>query len=290
MRRPIALCTAMMMMPLLCAGCATVSTTDVTDGASVTENTAQTAGTAAEAPGGEKPAKKTDPGVDLVHLAADIESRGDKATALTLYERAVSVSNNRSDIRLELAQAYERADRGDEAFKIYRAVLETEPNNGLALVYMGSALVKKGNLEQGVASLSKAAPLLKSPGAYDRLGVAQTLAGRPKEAVVSLQRAHELAPNDLDVTTNLALATALAGKRDDAIILMKEVAEQPKAQPHHRRNFVLVLGLAKKEKEALALASADLSKSEIEALLKQAETIRSVSNPKAQAKALGTIL
>lgn len=259
--------------------------------------TSQTAGTVIvdNAPRGaiveeDKPGRPRDGARDLLRVAADIEARGDRATAFTIYERAVTVSNGRSDIRLELAAAHERAEQPDEALKIYRSILQTEPENGMALVHMGSQLIKRGRLEPGVSALAKAAPLLKSPGAYDRLGVAQTMVGRPQEAVLSLEKAHELVPNDLDVATNLALASSLAGKHERAIELMQEVAQQARAKPHHRRNLVIVLGLAQKNDEALALASADLPKTEIEKLLKRADIVRKGSSPKEQARALGTIL
>ena len=100
----------------------------------------------------------------------------------------------------------------------------------------------------------------------------------------------QLAPDDLDIRTNQALAAALADDGDAAVTTMREIAHSPVAEPRHRRDFVVVLGMTGHRAEAETdTALGDLPKKEVQSLLARATSIRSLTTPKARAKALGAI-
>jgi Flp pilus assembly protein TadD len=226
----------------------------------------------------------------LLRLASDMQAHGgDRASWLSLYEQAVIASRNDAAYELRLAAAYNDAGRTADTLKTFRSVLAKDPSNGAALMGLGSTLIKTGALDKGIEAFENAAPQLNSPVAYTRLGVAYTQAGKVKEACTALERAHKLAPDDLDITTNLALASALASDYDKAVTLMREVTASSGVQPQHRHNLVLVLALAGQPDQAREAARQILKPGEIETLLSRAATIRGMSEPKARAKALGTI-
>ena len=75
----------------------------------------------------------------------------------------------------------------------------------------------------------QAAPLVNSSAAYNRLGVAQTFAGQTAEAQATFARALKLAPGDLDVETNMALAAALEDNSATELQLVQKVAGEPNA-------------------------------------------------------------
>jgi Flp pilus assembly protein TadD len=226
----------------------------------------------------------------LMKLASDMQAHGDaRASWLSLYEQAVMASGNDPAYMLRLAAIYNDVGQTADALKTYRSLLDRDSSNGAAQMGFGMTLIKTGALDKGTEALAKAAPLLNSPLAYTRLGVAYTQAGKVREACTALETAHKLAPGDLDISTNLALASALAGDYDKSVTLVRAVTASPGVQQEHRYNLVLVLALAGHTDEAREAARQALTQSEADALLARAATIRGLSEPKARAKALGTV-
>jgi Flp pilus assembly protein TadD len=231
----------------------------------------------------------TDRSKDLARLARDIEANGESETALTLYREAVASSGNTPAAYVRLGDAYLRASKLASAIEAYRIALAKDSDNADALLGLGSALAQQGALEKGLDALAKAAPRVNTGAAYNRLGVAQTMAGRFAEAEASFERGRAIAWDDLDIATNLALAAALAGETDKAAELARKVTQLP-AEPRHRRNLVIVLGLIGwSADEARSFAPNELSQRDFEALLARAATIRKITDPKARARALGTM-
>jgi Flp pilus assembly protein TadD len=225
----------------------------------------------------------------LTRVASDIESQGQPAAALPIYERAAAASND-APSQVRLGDAYTRAGKTDQAIKAYRAALAIAPDNPDALLGLGSALVKAGDPDGAVAALAKVAPIVKTMTAYNRLGVAQTLAGQFAQAHQSFEAASALAPDDLDVRTNLALAAALEGNETQAIDASRAVVTSPGAEARHRRNLMIVFGLLGRPDEGRAAAPKELSAAEVKKLLARAAAIRAISDAKARAKAVGTIM
>jgi Flp pilus assembly protein TadD len=238
---------------------------------------------------GAVPAAGAEPGGQasrLGRIAADIEARGDPGTALALYERAIEVDGSPAAY-VRLGEAYRRLGKLDKAVGAYQAALAKNPDDGPALLGIGSVQVMRGDVDAGLEALARAAPIVRTAEAYNRLGVGQTLAGRPAEAITSYEKAAALAPADLDIRTNLALAHALAGNGGRAVEIMRETARSPSAGVQHRRNLVIVLGLAGQGAEALASPPGGLSPAEVRKLLARAEAIGRQSDPRKRAAILG---
>jgi len=225
----------------------------------------------------------------LMRVASDVEAQGQLAAALPIYERAAATSND-ATAQLRLGDAYTRAGKTDQAIKAYRAALTVAPDNPDALLGLGSALVKAGDPDGAVVALEKAAPVVKTMTAYNRLGVAQTLAGQFAQAHESFDAASALAPDDLDVRTNLALAAALEGQEAKAMEATRAVVTSPGAQARHRRNLIIVFGLLGRADEGRAAAPKELPAAEVKKLLARAAAIRAISDARARAKAVGTIM
>jgi len=263
----------------LVSGCASVAT--LSEATESSEAAQSNAGKADQPDEGDK-------SKSLVSLAEDIEAHGERDTAIKLYRQTVAASGNAPAANVRLGDAYMRANRIKPAINAYRAALIKDPNNNDALLGLGAALVQHGSLDEGLADLAKAAPRVGTGAAYNRLGIAQIMVGQFADAQNTFEKGRAGAPNDLDIATNLALAAALAGDADNAAALVHEIAQSPAAEERHRRNLVIVLGLiGRSDDEARAAAPPELSQHEITALLKRAEALRNMSDPKARAKALG---
>jgi Flp pilus assembly protein TadD len=226
----------------------------------------------------------------LSRVARDVEVNGDGEAALALYRHAVTVSDRAPAAYVQLGDAYMRARRLGQAVEAYRAALQKDPDNAAARLGLGTVLVQQGALTKGLVELTKAAPLVNTAAAYNRLGVAQTMAGQFSNAQAAFQKGLETDPADVDVATNLALAEALAGESEKAAALVEAIAKHPTVKSVHRRNLVIVLGiLGKSAHDARAVAPADIPQPEFEALFKRAASIRHLTDPKARAHILGTM-
>jgi Flp pilus assembly protein TadD len=227
---------------------------------------------------------------ELIRMARDVETNGSQDTALVLYRQAVTVSGRSPAAYVQLGDACLRARRFTESIAAYRAALAIDPDDAETQLGLGTALMQRGDLENGLAALAKAAPLVNTSAAYNRLGVAQTMAGKFSEAQETFEKGLGVAPDDIDITTNLALAAALAGNADKAASLTDQIATSPAAKSVHRRNLVIVLGMiGRSSHDARAVAPDGLSQSEFNALFRRAASIRGITDPVARAHALGTM-
>jgi Flp pilus assembly protein TadD len=226
----------------------------------------------------------------LMRVASDVEAQGQIVAALPIYEQAAAASSGDATAQVRLGDAYTRAGKTDQAIRAYRAALAVAPDNPDALLGLGSALVKAGDADGAVVALAKAAPIVNTMTAYNRLGVAQTHTGQFAQAHQSFDAASALAPDDLDIRINLALAAALEGQETKAIDVARSVVTSPGAEARHRRNLMIVYGLLGLVDEGRAAAPKGLSANEVKKLLARATAIRAISDAKARAKALGTIM
>jgi Flp pilus assembly protein TadD len=227
---------------------------------------------------------------DLGRVAGDIEEHGNSEIALELYRRAVVVSGHTPAAYVQLGDAYLRAKRLGQAAAAYRAAIEKDPGSAQAQLGLGTVLVRQGAITKGLAALTKAAPLVNTAAAYNRLGVAQTIAGQFSDAQATFERGLRVDPADVDIATNLALAEALAGESEKAANMVHAITQHPTVQSVHRRNLVIVLGIiGKSARDARAVAPAGIPQPEFDALFKRAVSIRNLTDPKARAHALGTM-
>ncbi|TIL36791.1 tetratricopeptide repeat protein [Mesorhizobium sp.] len=226
----------------------------------------------------------------LIKLADDIHAQGDSGTAIALYQRAAAMPDAKPSAFVKAGEAYMRAGYPAEAARAYQAALAKAPNDGGAMLGLGSAMMETGDIDAGMRALAQAAPLVNTSSAYIRLGVAQTFAGQTAEAQTTFAQALKLAPGDLDVESNMALAAALEGNSATALPLVQKISAAPDAQLHHKRNVVVVYGLLGQADQVRASPPIGLATKEVNTLLARARTIRSKGSTQARAKALGSIL
>lgn len=223
----------------------------------------------------------------LLGLADDIDQRGDHATAAAMYERALEQNGASADIQVRLGNARLAAGEPAAAAEAFRAALSEDIQLTPALLGLGTAQLRLGEPESALRSLSLAAPEIDSIAGWSRLGAAQALVGRPAQAVGSFTRALGLAPQDLDLQTNLALAESLAGDNAKATAAMRQITASPLAEARHYRNLILVLVLAGQTNEARRVDIPDLPTAERESLIISAERLAALPDAAERARALG---
>lgn len=225
----------------------------------------------------------------LMQLAGDVEARGDYETAAALYTRAAETSGNAAEAQLRLGNAHLKASNYPAARVAFTKVLEADSGNAEALFGLGTAQLKSGEIDNSIRTLTSASPLINTSSAYSRLGTALIMAGRSEEALNAFERAQSLAPNDLDVTANMAFAQVLVGRTDAAVAAMQTVVQSPLAQPRHRANLVMMLAIAGRVDEARAMTVPELSPAQKRDLLTRAKKVRDATSPPAKARAIGLL-
>lgn len=233
-----------------------------------------------------KAAAPTSQSERMVKLADDIAARGETETAIALYQRASAMPDAKASTFVKAGEAYMKAGYVEEASVAFRKALEKSPNNGAAMMGLGSAMTENGDVEAGIRALSQAAPLVNTSSAWNRLGVAQIFAGQIPAAQQSFSHALAKSPGDLDIEINRALAAALDGQTEIALPIAQKVLASPAAQLHHKRNVVLVYGLVGQTD----VTPTGLTSKEIQSILGKAKTVRAKGSTVARAKALGTIM
>ncbi len=225
----------------------------------------------------------------LIALAKDIDRRGDKATAASLYERAAKVSTDTVGAHVRLGEAELAAGQPEQAASSFRTALASDPNNGRALLGLGTAQLQANEVESAARTLAAAAPIVKTSTGYNRFGTALILTGDGRGAESAFTQAKNLNPANLDTQSNLALAQALSGKTDAAVTTMRAVTQSPRAEARHFRNLLLVLVLGGRDKEAAEVAVPDYPTAEKQAFLSEARKVRATKSPSARARAIGLL-
>lgn len=223
----------------------------------------------------------------LVGLARDIESRGEPATALALYERAAELAQDSPAAQVRLGEARLKVRDNEGASAAFQAALTRNPSSPDALLGLGTAELNQGELDRAIQHLSVAAPQVKTAIAYNRLGTALVLHGKPAEAKSAYSTAQQLDPQNIDLAGNVALAEALAGESEAAVAHMRAVAQSPLAKPRHQRNLVVVLALAGRDGEAAEMTMSDMSARQKADLVARARKLSKIEDPVARARAVG---
>ena len=237
-----------------------------------------------------QPQPSSDPNYQrLMQLAADLDKRGDPASAAALYQNAAQQPGEHPDAWRKLGDTSLAAGDARAAERAYQQALTLQPGDLDTLLGLGTAQLRQGKLERAVTALTQAAHSGNRADAWSRLGVAQVLRGDASSAQSAFQRSLALAPDDLDTRCNLALAYALGGQAQAALQSIAEVTRSPRAVPRHQRNALLVTVLAGREQDVANLPLDDISASERQALLEEARRIKAINDPRAQAQTLGLV-
>ncbi|HVF30146.1 MAG TPA: tetratricopeptide repeat protein, partial [Pyrinomonadaceae bacterium] len=97
--------------------------------------------------------------VALFNSGQDAHEKGDLATAIQQYEKAIKLIPEFPEAHLQRGNAYLSLAKLDEAERAFRRAVELRDDWSLALASLGGVLVRKGNLSEAETILSKAIEL-----------------------------------------------------------------------------------------------------------------------------------
>jgi tetratricopeptide (TPR) repeat protein len=186
--------------------------------------------------------------------------------AIEVLEKAVAVDADNEEAHLRLGDLYADGERWDEAAASYGRALKLDPEMDEAALGRAIALGNLDRFEEADAGLKEL--LGKHFGAADThigVGSAYLSLGHPEEAVMPLERARTLEPENLLATFALTRAYTELGRLTEAETLCLQVIEEhPESEDAHYLLTLIYLGMAEsdkavKELETLAKLNPELA-------------------------------
>ncbi len=174
------------------------------------------------------------------NLAEKYQIAGDYAHALEERQELLTL-NNQPEVKDWLAMADTAIQAGniEKALDACNAVLAAEPNNDLALAYLGKALLENADIDEAIQTLVKSTQL--EPGrAKSWLWLAEALEkkGENEKALETLRSAVIAAPNSVETNFALAKACIDAGNQTEALPYLRKAAK------HAPDTLPVMIGLA----------------------------------------------
>ncbi len=152
-------------------------------------------------------------------FSAGLFEKPEKLLASSLVTGDISEHKN-------LGFAFYKTEMYDEAEREYKKILDAEDDNTEALFYLGLIELRRGNYGASRQYLSRVSEREKNLSAYTNLGYVCTKLNLHDEAIEYLNRAKELAADNLKVKCNLGIAFYDRGDLDMSSQIFKEIIEK----------------------------------------------------------------
>ena len=168
--------------------------------------------------------------VERNDVGARLLEQGKTDAAIADFQRALSLDPKFFPARLNLAYAYERADRIEDAMESYREAINLQPRNFFAHNNLGVLYDRKGLSDAAIREFETA--LAIEPGnamALKNLEIAkknQTVVKARETQILQAERAVQAKPNDPQASYNLARIYAFYGKKELAYEWLTKALKQ----------------------------------------------------------------
>jgi Flp pilus assembly protein TadD len=235
---------------------------------------------------GGGPSKQVSSG-SLVKAADQTRKSGNLGAAALLYQRAEELDPKDIEPPLQLGGIWAQLDDPRQAVAAYQRALSIDAKNVTALRGLANAELQLGDPQAAINTLRSAAAIQPDWRIENSLGVAYDMTGDFTSAQDAYRQGLAMAPENLQLTSNLGLSLALSGKFDEALPMLENAARDPAATPRIRQNLALAYGLAGDEEKAAATAGIDLDPAKVQANLGYYEYLRLLHDRKALAAAIG---
>jgi Flp pilus assembly protein TadD len=170
----------------------------------------------------------------LVGLTQSLAAQKRGAEALRILEAELAKVPNRPQVQFMLAEGYGATGDSAKALQVLEQLAAAHPENALAHLRLGVLLIRKGDIDRGILTLTKArdlAPKVIEPLLL--LGSAQLQSQRSEDAKQNYRAVLKLDAGNLEALNNLAFLTAeTGGNLEEALKLATEASQKAPKQPH----------------------------------------------------------
>lgn len=133
---------------------------------------------------------------------------------------------------------------------LFRHAVNVMPDNFVARINLGSALVSQGRFAEAEVEFAAALRIQPDvPGAHYNLGLAMARQGRPAEAVAEFQSALLIDPDYAEARCELAAALAALGRIDEAVAQYREALRRKPDWPAARDGLTRLNQLSRSRPE-----------------------------------------
>ncbi len=159
-----------------------------------------------------------------IDLAAQHHKEGRLSQAETAYQRILESDPNQPIALHLLGVVAHQTGKNDVAVDLITRAIAIDPDLAEAHSNLGTALRALGKLEEAVTSYHKALALKPDyADAHNNLGNALRDLGKPEEAISSYQKALTLKPDYVNAHNNFGLALRELGRLEDALQIFKSI-------------------------------------------------------------------
>lgn len=131
-------------------------------------------------------------------------AQGDANRATTFYNAAIELEPTHMPAYVNMADLYRTQGKDAEAEKILRKASNISPNNAAVHHALGLTLIRQKRVDAAIEELRLAATLSPDTAQYVYVyGVALNSSGKPQQATLVLQGAHNRHPNNRDILNAL---------------------------------------------------------------------------------------
>lgn len=222
----------------------------------------------------------------VMRIAAASRASGDFANAVNLYRHAAAMEPSKPEPLDALGGTLIDMGKVDEAIVNFNAALKLNPHDGEGLRGLARAYLRTGRPDLAGAPLALA--FQDSPNDAKLLmliGVADDFIGQHASAQQRYRQGLKLAPADRSISLDLALSLALSEHFDEAIAILRPIAQGPGATAQERQTLALIYGLKGDQNAARQVALVDLDPGSVDHNLAFYESLRRLS-PDARSRAV----
>jgi tetratricopeptide (TPR) repeat protein len=159
--------------------------------------------------------------VERNNQGVELLKQGKLDEAIGLLRKAVDLDPQNTDLRLNLAYAYDRRGREDEAIVHYQKAIELDPQNPIALNNLGVLYDRKGRNDDALRKFQKVSEIdPKSATGAQNLETAksnQSLIQERERKIADARKNVEARPESPQAHYSLARLYAFYGKKEEAI-------------------------------------------------------------------------
>ncbi len=173
-------------------------------------------------------------------------------SSITLFEHALSVTEQNSLAHLNLGVALARAGKGSEAAEHYREVLRINPNSSGGHFNLANYYFSTGRQDEALRHYREAVRINpRYANAYNNLGLLMVSERRAEEAIPYYRSAIELDPSNAGIRYNYGIALAAAGRLPEAIEQFKSALEGRPDYPEAHNYLGMALLMQGNREEAI---------------------------------------